>query len=368
MQDTVKILEDFISRELIQIDTGALFSTSMVPKMPGFDYRRVEGMLLGAAIGDALGNTTEGMFPGERRKRFGEIREYLPDPVTGKEYGYPSDDTQLTFWTLDQLMEDGEFVPGHLTDRFASGGEIFGIGRTVREFIAHRKAGVPWYQCGPNSAGNGAIMRIAPMLIPHLKTGGTKVWADTAIAAMITHNDRASISACLAYIAMLYELMGMDGAPHAGWWKEQYVGCTNDLEGENSTYFTRNEVFFDFAGPLWRFIEYVIPWAAERKLSSLEACDAWYSGAYLLETVPSVLYILSKHAHDPQEAIVRAVNDTVDNDTIASLVGAAIGALYGPEAFPDTWTQRLTGRTSHNDDGTVQQLIAKSKQVFWDQQ
>ena len=40
----------------------------------------------------------------------------------------------------------------------------------------------------------------------------------------------------------------------------------------------------------------------------LEACDDWYSGAYLLETVPSVLYILMRHAHDPEEAIVRAAS------------------------------------------------------------
>ena len=68
--------------------------------------------------------------------------------------------------------------------------------------------------------------------------------------------------------------------------------------------------------------------------SIVEACDTWYSGAYLLETVPSALYTLMCCAYDPEEAIVRAINDTKDNDTIGAIVGAAVGALHGERAFP----------------------------------
>jgi ADP-ribosylglycohydrolase len=55
----------------------------------------------------------------------------------------------------------------------------------------------------------------------------------------------------------------------------------------------------------------------------------WYSGAFLLETVPSVLYILERHGNDPEEAIIRAVNDTRDNKTVAAIVGAAVEAPHG---------------------------------------
>ncbi|HXH25319.1 MAG TPA: ADP-ribosylglycohydrolase family protein [Vicinamibacterales bacterium] len=51
------------------------------------------------------------------------------------------------------------------------------------------------------------------------------------------------------------------------------------------------------------------------------------SRAYLVETVPCAVYILMRYGQDPEEAIVRAVNDTVDNDTTAAIVGAAVGAL-----------------------------------------
>ena len=72
-------------------------------------------------------------------------------------------------------------------------------------------------------------------------------------------------------------------------------------------------------------------------MSTVDACNSWYSGAFLLETVPSVLYILERHGNDPEEAIVRAVNDTRDNDTVAAIVGAAVGALHGAIRLPERW-------------------------------
>ena len=42
--------------------------------------------------------------------------------------------------------------------------------------------------------------------------------------------------------------------------------------------------------------------------------------------------ILMRHGEDPEEAIVRAVHDTQDNDSIAAIVGAAVGALHGRRA------------------------------------
>ena len=62
-------------------------------------------------------------------------------------------------------------------------------------------------------------------------------------------------------------------------------------------------------------MEGVVPQHAEHAV--LEAAELWYSGAYLLETVPTALHVLMRHCEDPEEAIVRAVNDT--KTTIPSL-------------------------------------------------
>jgi ADP-ribosylglycohydrolase len=321
-------------------------------------------MLLGIAIGDSLGITTEGMLPFRRHLAYGELRDYIPNRYVDEARGFPSDDTQLAFWTLEQLIEDRGLVPENLAQRFLCSGRIFGMGSTVRSFLRNLQSGMPWHKCGPASAGNGALMRIAPLLVPHLQSGGTNVWIDTALAAMLTHNDRASISSCLAFVAMLWDLLDMSSIPESSWWVERYVDLARDLEGDTK-YCPRGGKFSDYEGPLWQFVEEKLSWAYSEGMSVLDACSAWYSGAFLLETVPSALFVLMRHAHDPEEAIVRAVNDTKDNDTIAAIVGAAVGALHGREGIPNRWIDNLSGRTTDRDDGRIFDLINSAKFTFW---
>src|SRR5205085_5705158 len=97
----------------------------------------------------------------------------------------------------------------------------------------------------------------------------------------------------------------------------------------------------------------------EKDLPVRDVCGSagWASSSFVLETVPSLLYILMRHGHDFEEAVVRAVNDTHDNDTIAALTGAMLGALHGRKAIPERWIRNLTGRTRRDDDGQVFRLI-----------
>ena len=59
----------------IDIRRGELFDREPATIAGGLDFDRVEGMLLGLAIGDALGVTTEGMLPERRNAMHGEIRD-----------------------------------------------------------------------------------------------------------------------------------------------------------------------------------------------------------------------------------------------------------------------------------------------------
>lgn len=115
---------------------------------------------------------------------------------------------------------------------------------------------------------------------------------------------------------------------------ETIRGNNQDLEGE-SMYTPRGGNFTDYRGPLWRFVQDKVSHAYVSNMSAIDAGNEWHSGAFLLETVPSVLYILMRHAQDPEEAIVRAVNDTKGNDTVAAIVGAAVGALHGKDTLPN---------------------------------
>jgi hypothetical protein len=79
MIDTDRLLQELFDTGKIRLERGPILDHP--PKALGdrFDFDRIEGMLLGLAIGDALGNTTEGQLPSQRRREYGEIRDYLPN-------------------------------------------------------------------------------------------------------------------------------------------------------------------------------------------------------------------------------------------------------------------------------------------------
>lgn len=362
--DTSALLHRLFSENRIRARQGSWLHVVLDDRPRSWD--RVEGMLLGLAIGDALGNRSEGINPEDRLRRHGEIRDYLPNPhAGGARVGTPSDDSQMAFWTAEELVATGRLDPDRLARRFAHA-DIFGIGRTVQQFRIHYGFNeLPWWEAGPESAGNGALMRIAPIVLPHLREPSPALWHDTALATMITHNDSAALASSVAFIALLWDLLCAESAPPGEWYAQRFVAICAEVE-TGKHYRPRHDGAPDWSGPLSAWVRQQLAAARAECLSVRDAQRRWYSGAYLLETVPTVLYILERHAHDPEEAIVRAVNDSRDNDTVAAVVGAAVGALHGASALPRRWRDGLTGRTGTDDDGAMFRILEAARARFWE--
>jgi ADP-ribosylglycohydrolase len=319
---------------------------------------RVRGMLLGVAIGDALGNRTESMLPHEREAQYGRITGYLPSRyANGAPAGTPSDDTQLTFRAVEQLLADGALDPDELAFRIAND-RIFGIGRATRDFCNALRSGAPWYEATQLSAGNGALMRIAPTVLPHLRAGGRELWTDAALSAAVTHNDPMAVASSVAWVALLWRLLNGDLPEDGAEWLETYTEVLRllDSDQEYETRLTQGPLQH-WRGALSELLDTEVRAAVSRGTSVRDAGERWYSGAYLLETVPTVLHIVAQHGHDPHEAMLVAVNDTRDNDTIAAIVGAAMGAAHGTAWMPADWRNQLLGRTLEDNDGAVFTLI-----------
>lgn len=325
---------------------------------------KVEGMLLGLAVGDALGNTTESINPAERKLRVpsGWISGYLPNCYADfRSVGLASDDTQMAFWTIEQMLADGGLDPERLGEIFCRR-QIYGIGQSVRQFQRNWESGWPWFECGVASAGNGVLMRIAPILLPHLRSPSRNLWADTLVAAHLTHDDLLSNSSCLALVQMLWHLLGLQAPPDLRWWIDTWLSTSEPLTAGRPDGIFRARAHHPpkFSGTMADMVAQHVRPALDRDLDVAEAGAIWHSGAYLLETVPTVLYVLSRHGHDPKEAILQAVNNTRDNDTCAAIVGAAVGALHGASALPAEWINGLLGRTTVDDDGQVFRLLAQA--------
>jgi ADP-ribosylglycohydrolase len=200
-------------------------------------------------------------------------------------------------------------------------------------------------------------MRCPGVFAAHLGTDGQGLAADAALFAAATHNDFAAISSSVAFSIMLAELLVMRKPPDPAWWVQRYVELAAPLEGDVCYRGRGAPAAVGYEGPLWKYLADNVPGLLASGASVLEAGDVFLSGAYLMETVPMVLFTLAKHGHDPEAAIVRSVNDTKDNDTIAAIVGAAVGALHGESAIPHAWRSGLLGWTTADDDGALFVLL-----------
>ncbi len=273
-----------------------------------------------------LGIKFESIPPKSVLKKYGLIKGFHPK-------AHISDDTQLTFLTLEVFLRNGWFDPKKLADVFVKE-RITGIGKTMKSFIKNYKdLKVPWYLAGVNSAGNGSLMRLSPIVIPHLLNPSKELWCDAVVTTYLVYHDKLAISSAVAFTSLLWECFRMRMAPESEWWLEKYITVARELEGDNSNYTTRyGEI--RYKGPAWYFVENVLSTALKENWSLKELSNRVSSGAYLLETVPVVLYTLMKCADLPYNALIEAVTHSKDSDTIGAIVGYFIGALHSSKAFP----------------------------------
>ena len=141
---------------------------------------RYRGCLLGLAVGDAVGTTLEFRRPGT----FEPLNDMLGGGPFGLKPGQWTDDTSMALCLAESLLEKQGFDPLDQLERYtrwyrqgylSSTDSCFDIGNTVRQAL-HRfeKTGEPY--CGstdPRSAGNGSIMRLAP--VPLFYAGNTEL-------------------------------------------------------------------------------------------------------------------------------------------------------------------------------------------------
>ena len=117
------MLEDFFATKKIALRRGKVFST-IPAKLDLAKIRtgeRIEGMLLGVAVGDALDHSTEWKFdPESRHEKYGMILDNLQDSETRP--GRISDDSQMTFWLVERLLARGHFEFDDVTSCFVDRG------------------------------------------------------------------------------------------------------------------------------------------------------------------------------------------------------------------------------------------------------
>lgn len=388
--DSTSILSELIAKQQIQLRAGSIFS-KVPPPISRDELRRdgrIEGIIVGLAVGDALGHSTEWRYDAQQRNaEFGTIVDHVGTLLAPG--GRISDDTQLSLWTLERLLATGTLdLPDLVSTFVARRHQIVGAGRnTTGALTRHQErlaTGSPaFHQCAGDPTiegrGNGALMRFTPLVLPHLASPSPKLWSDVALASFITHGHTAALSSVVTFAHLMWEILRRPtgSAPEPEWWLDEYVTVAEGLEtmplpnplGKDPV----PAMFRDYRGTLCEFIDTKVRRAWRSGMSFRDACSlkGFGSGADVAQSALAVLYALMSHADSFESAVIAAVNDTKDNDTIASIVGGILGALHGRRAIRARWFSGIRSRNLavggnlNGDDRTlIERLASEAAQRF----
>jgi ADP-ribosylglycohydrolase len=305
------------------------------------DYAdRYAGALLGGACGDALGRPAEGRSPSETQRRHGELRDFVPwRGWTSGPKGTITDDTQLTMCVAESIVARGGLDPEDLARRFVRWlPHGRGKGRATVEAVERLTAGIPWWQAGVPSAGNGAAMRAAPIGLLHaLDPDGIR--RDGALSAVVTHADPMAAAGAVAQaFGVAYCLHQTASEFDADDFTRALAAA---LEGVPDPGHPERRG----AGPAKvRLIDQLHLAASLRRRPPQEAFDRLHNGAFVLESLPAAVYCFLASPADPERVIVTAANGGFDADTVAAMAGNLAGALDGASALPTRWLEDLEYR------------------------
>ncbi len=291
---------------------------------------RFRGLVLGAAVGDALGLPFEGLSAARAKRLFpGPLRHRL---VFG--HGMTSDDTEHLFLTGQALLAGAGDVP-----RFERS-----LSWRLRGWLAALPAGIGFatlratiklwiglilpIRSGVRSAGNGATMRSA--VIGAFSAGDpAKRRALCDASSLLTHTDgRAVVAArAVAEIAALEVREGNGARPAAN----EVVELLRALPDEPL--------------PEWdRVLDgFLAAAAAEEPVESFAVRleQRGFVTGYALHSVPVALYAWWRHHGDYAETLRSVIALGGDTDTTGAFAGALAGATCGAEGIPVSWIDGL---------------------------
>jgi ADP-ribosylglycohydrolase len=282
---------------------------------------RFRGGLLGLAVGDALGTTLEFERPGS----FAPITDIVGGGPFHLKPGQWTDDTSMALCLADSLIETGEFDLADQLRRYvrwwrhgyrSSTGRCFDIGLATRAALERfERTGDPYSGSDdPMSAGNGSIMRLAP--VPLLFSSGSiqRAGKSSGESSMSTHRAPAAIDAC----RLLGELIA--GAS---------LGLSKD-ELLASDYFHDGELVPE------------IQTIANGSYRLKEPPEI-RGGGYVVETLEAALWAFHKSSSFRDGAVL-AVNLGDDADTTGAVYGQLAGTYYGEAGIPDEWRAKVAHR------------------------
>lgn len=277
------------------------------------------GALVGLACGDAVGTTVE-FSP---RGSFTEVTGMSGGGPFRLKPGQWTDDTSMALCLAESLLEKADFDPRDQMVKYlnwwqrgylSSTGKCFDIGNTVRSaLVEFQRTGEPYSgSSDPHTAGNGSLMRLAPIVMFGFKTP-EQIASLAANSSRTTHGAAEAIECCQLLALLMYR--SLLGIPKS----ELLVGAEASLcqpkvhEIARATFLSK-------------------PYSA------------LVGSGYCVQSLEAALWCFF-NTDSFKEAVLAAVNLGNDADTTGAIVGQLAGAFYGASSIPEEWVEVLAMRS-----------------------
>lgn len=279
---------------------------------------RARGCLLGLAIGDAIGTTVE--F--KPRGSFTPMTDMVGGGPFQLKVGEWTDDTSMALCLGASLLDKGfdlhdqitKYVKWSREGYLSSNGRCFDIGIATREALSRFNAsGNPEAgSTNPRSAGNGCIMRLAPVPIMYVDNP-EKAALLSAEQAKTTHGAPECIEASQLFGEILVRAL------QGGLSKSQNL--VPEIKSSVQYSSARIQTIADGA-----YFEY----------DSLQIKGT----GYVVDSLEAALWCF--HITDNfKDAVLTAANLGDDADTTAAITGQIAGAYYGEAGIPQHWLNKV---------------------------
>ena len=300
---------------------------------------RIAGGFYGLLIGDALGVPYE-FYEAEKLPPYEKI-EMIPPEGFNKTYqeveaGTWSDDGAQALCLLESLLNRNSFSLKDFSDALVSwyeegmwavDGVVFDVGIQTAYALRGYKLELEPEECGmlnPEGKGNGALMRVLPLVLWHSIYGSPKkVQRESALVqdahrqCLITHGHVCNQVCCALYCLVAQGLLdGLDAREAI----ETGVGTLRRIYQDMPEY------------------EQELEW-------SIRPDQPWEGNGtgYVVDCLRSAFMILGQ-ASGYEDGVKRAILLGNNTDTTACVAGGLLGIRYGVQGIPNRWLSMLRDR------------------------
>lgn len=310
---------------------------------------RITGMLLGSAIGDALGMPVEGVDYERTRRaiyRLGDVRHFIAPQnhvlrsLRNLRAGCWTDETQINLELVRSVVQTGRLDYDGLADaliRAFETVELRGWDATTKQGCRRLAQGTHRLRSGKLGAcGNAVAARIPVVAAWSYSRGETReqLLEHCFNLGMATHVDVRAITG--AYIVALMICDALDNTRKWSPSEERYLELIEEARWAEHQLSMRIGPADDH---LSRHLEELSDALDSDAKELAEFCNG--AGSYVCDSVSYIAALMHGTTWDYETGVLAAINGGGDTDTNGAIAGAILGGAYGARKLPKSLLTKL---------------------------